>query len=104
MPEINPIEVIAECIDKCKATTDRDQIAHYISEALGFMQVDEEPENDAFALLGGAIDDAARQDPVRSAASLRSGQTWISSIEFPDRCATTRADHRREAFNVYETA
>ncbi len=28
MPEINPIEVIAECIEKCKATTDRDLIAH----------------------------------------------------------------------------
>jgi hypothetical protein len=70
MPEMNPIGVIAECIEKCKATTDRDQIAHYVSEALGFMQVDEEPENDAFALLGGAIDDAARQDPMRCAALL----------------------------------
>jgi hypothetical protein len=63
MSEINPIEVITECIDKCKATTDRDLIAHCISEALGFLQVDEEPENDAFALLGGAIQDAAQQDP-----------------------------------------
>jgi hypothetical protein len=70
MPEMNPIGVIAECIEKCKATTDRDQIAHYVSEALGFMQIDEEPENDAFALLGGAIDDAVQQDPVRCAALL----------------------------------
>jgi hypothetical protein len=70
MSEINPIELITECLEKCKATTDRDQIARYISEALGFMQVDEEPENDAFALLGGAIADATRQDPVRCAALL----------------------------------
>ena len=68
MPEMNPIEVIAECIEKCKATTDRDVIAHCISEALGFLQVDEEPENDAFALLRGAIEDAAQEDPVRCAA------------------------------------
>jgi hypothetical protein len=70
VPEINPIEVIAECIEKSKATTDRDQIAHYISEALGFIQVDEEPESDAFALLGGAIEDAAQEDPVHCAALL----------------------------------
>jgi hypothetical protein len=71
MPEINPIAVIAECIEKCKATTDRDAIAHYISEALGFLQVDEEPENDAFALLGGAMADAAQEDPVRCATLLK---------------------------------
>jgi hypothetical protein len=70
MPQINPIEAIAECIEKCKATTDRDLIAHYVSEALGFMQVDEEPENDAFALLGGAIADAVQQDPVYRSALL----------------------------------
>jgi hypothetical protein len=69
MPEMNPIEVIAECIEKCKATTDRDVIAHCVSEALGFLQVDEEPESDAFALLGGAIADAAQED-VRCAALL----------------------------------
>jgi hypothetical protein len=70
MPEMNPIEVIAECIEKCKATTDCDVIAHCVSEALGFLQVDEEPENEAFALLGGAIADAAEEDPVRCAALL----------------------------------
>jgi len=70
MPEINPIEVIAACIEKSTATTDRDQIAHYISEALGFLQVDEEPEEDAFQMLGGAIEDAAQEDPVRCAALL----------------------------------
>jgi hypothetical protein len=45
-------------------------IAHCVSEALGFLQVDEEPESDAFALLGGAIADAAQEDPVRCAALL----------------------------------
>ena len=70
MPEMNPIEVMAECIEKCKATTDRDVIAYCVSEALGFLQVDEEPENEAFALLGGAIADAAQEDPVRCAALL----------------------------------
>lgn len=73
MPEINPIEVIAECIEKCKATTDHDLIAHCVSEALGFLQVHEEPEVDAFQMLGGAIEDAAREDPVSCAALL---QVW----------------------------
>ncbi len=70
MPEINPIEVIAECIEKCKATTDRDVIAHCIGEALGFLQVDEEPEEEAFQMLGGAIEEAAQEDPVRCGALL----------------------------------
>jgi hypothetical protein len=70
MPEINPIEVIAECIDKCKATTDRDVIGHCISETLGFLQLGEEPEEDAFRMLGGAIEDAAQEDPMRCTALL----------------------------------
>jgi hypothetical protein len=70
MPEMNPMEVIAECIEKCKATTDGDVIAHCVSEALGFLQVDEKAENDAFALLGGAIADAAQEDPLRCEALL----------------------------------
>jgi len=70
MPEINPIAVIAECIEKCKSTTDRDLIVHCISEALGFLQVDEEPEEDAFQMLGGAIEDAAQEDPARCATLL----------------------------------
>ena len=43
MPEINPLDLIAECIEKCKGTTDREQIAHHISEALGLLQI-ENPE------------------------------------------------------------
>jgi hypothetical protein len=70
MPEINPIEVVAECIEKCKATTGHEQIAHYISETLGLLQINEESENDAFALLHGAIVDAAQEDPGRCAGLL----------------------------------
>ena len=62
MPEINPIEVIAECIEKCKATTDRNVIAHHISEPLGFFQVNEEMENDAFAMFRALL----RMLPKRS--------------------------------------
>ena len=62
MAEINPIELIAECIEKCKATTDRDRIAHYLSEALGFLQIDD-TEAGAFELVGGAIGDAVEEDP-----------------------------------------
>ena len=37
MPEINPIEVVATCIEKSKATTNREQVAHYISEVTGLL-------------------------------------------------------------------
>lgn len=83
MPEINPIKVIAECIDNCKATTDRDLIAHCIGEALGFLQVDEEPESDAVQMLGGAIDDAAQEDPVRCAALLEVWQDLEQQRQAP---------------------
>ena len=48
VPEINPLDVISECIDRCKGTNDREQIAHYIAEALGFLQIDDS-EDDASA-------------------------------------------------------
>ncbi len=32
--------MIAECIQKCKETTDQEKIAHYLSEALGLLQID----------------------------------------------------------------
>jgi hypothetical protein len=69
MPEINPTEVIAECIEKVKATDDQELIADYISEALGLLQMDT-TEEDAFAMLGGAIDDAVADDPAHTAALL----------------------------------
>src|SRR3954464_2372260 len=46
MPEINPLDLIAECIEKCKGTTDREQVAHHLSETLGLLQI-ENPEDDA---------------------------------------------------------
>jgi hypothetical protein len=61
MPEINPLDVIAECIEKCKATTDREQIAHYVAEALGLLQIDNS-EDDAFHMLGSAVTDRAQKD------------------------------------------
>jgi hypothetical protein len=38
MVEMNPLEVIEECIEKAKATTDRDLIAHILAETLGVLQ------------------------------------------------------------------
>ena len=35
MPEVNPTVVIADCIEKSKATTDEELITDYITEALG---------------------------------------------------------------------
>jgi hypothetical protein len=40
MPDINPLAVIAECIEKAKATTDQELISDYIAEALGVLQID----------------------------------------------------------------
>jgi hypothetical protein len=57
MPEINPLAVIAECIEKAKATTDPELISDYITEALGVLQIDN-TEDDAFHMLGSAIVDA----------------------------------------------
>ena len=39
MPEVNPTAVIAECIEKSKATADQELIADYITEALGVLQI-----------------------------------------------------------------
>lgn len=48
--EIIPLDVIAECIDKCKSTTHREQISHYIAETLSFLQIGNS-EEDAFSML-----------------------------------------------------
>jgi hypothetical protein len=69
MPEINPLDLIAECIEKCKATTDREQVAHHISETLGLLQI-ENPEDDAFNMLGSAIMEAAPSDNEHCAVLL----------------------------------
>ena len=39
MPEVNPTAVIADCIEKSKATADQELIADYITEALGVLQI-----------------------------------------------------------------
>jgi hypothetical protein len=59
--------VIADCIEKSKATADPELVADYVAEALGLLQI-EETEDDAFAMLGSAIADAAAIDPARTVA------------------------------------
>jgi hypothetical protein len=66
MPEVNPTAVIAECIEKCKATADQELIADYITEALGILQIDN-TEEDAFHMLGSAIADAVADDEAHTA-------------------------------------
>ena len=76
MPDANPTAVIADCIEKSKATDDQDLIADYISEALGLLQMDN-TEDDAFHMLGSAIADAAADDEAHTAGLL---EVW-SEIE-----------------------
>jgi hypothetical protein len=66
MPDPNPMAVIADCIEKSKATTDEELVSDYISEALGELQIDN-TEEDAFNMLGSAIVDAAADDPEHTA-------------------------------------
>jgi len=67
MAEPNPIAVIAECIEKSKATSDQELIGDYISEALGVLQIDNS-EDDAFNILGSAIVDAVADDEAHTAS------------------------------------
>ena len=67
MAEANPITVIAECIEKSKATSDQELIGDYISEALGVLQIDNS-EDDAFNMLGSAIVDAVADDEAHTAS------------------------------------
>jgi hypothetical protein len=69
MPEVNPTAVIADCIEKSKATADPELIGDYLAEALGMLQMDNS-EEDAFRLLGSAIADAAADDATNTAALL----------------------------------
>jgi hypothetical protein len=70
MPEVNPTAVIADCIEKSKATADQELIAEYITEALGILQIDN-TEEDAFHMLGSAIADAVVDDEVNTAGLLK---------------------------------
>jgi hypothetical protein len=67
MAEPNPMTVIADCIEKSKATADRDVISDYISEARRVLQT-ENNEEDAFNMLGNALIDAVADDPGRTEA------------------------------------
>jgi hypothetical protein len=66
MAEMNPLEVINECVEKVKATTDRDQIAHILAETLGILQIDN-TEDDAFHMLSAAIGDTVEKDKKHNA-------------------------------------
>jgi hypothetical protein len=67
MTEPNPMAVIADCIEKSKATADPELISDYIAEALGVLQFDG-TEDDAFNMLGSAIIDAVADDTTYTVA------------------------------------
>ena len=69
MPDVNPTAVIADCIEKSKATVDQELIADYITEALGVLQIDN-TEEDAFYMLGSAIAEAVADDEAHTAGLL----------------------------------
>ena len=69
MPELNPTAVIAECIEKSKATADQELIADYVAVALGILQIDNS-EEDAFHMLGSAIAEAVADDEAHTAGLL----------------------------------
>jgi hypothetical protein len=66
MAEMNPLEVIEECIEKAGATTDRDLIAHILAETLAALQIDNS-EDDAFHMLSTAIGDTVDKDKAHGA-------------------------------------
>ena len=82
MAEMNPTTVIADCIEKSKATADQELIADYITEALGVLQIDN-TEEDAFHMLGSAIVDAVTDDEAHTAGLL---EVW-SELEEQRRLA-----------------
>ena len=69
MPEINPLELIAECMRKCLATTDREAIGHILAETLAALQIDN-TEDDAFHMLSTAVAETADKDKARGGALL----------------------------------
>ena len=60
MPEPNPMAVIADCIEKAKATSDQELIGNYIAEALGA----EVSEHTEFAVLLARISDGGQVQPA----------------------------------------
>jgi hypothetical protein len=77
MAEVNPIAVIAECIEKAKGTKDQELIGDYIAEALGALQIDN-TEDDAFHMLGSAIIDAVADDEEHTAVLF---EVWSELVE-----------------------
>jgi hypothetical protein len=77
MPDPNPTTVIAECIEKSKATDDQELISEYIAEALGTLQLDN-TEDDAFHMLGSAIVDAVADDPAHTSGLF---EVWTELAE-----------------------
>jgi hypothetical protein len=74
---MNPLEVIAECLEKAKATSDREKIAHILAETLGALQIDE-TEDDAFDMLGSAIAEAVGADKAGTVPLL---EVWTALEE-----------------------
>src|SRR5438270_393868 len=85
MPEINLLDVIAECIEKCKATTDREQIAHYVAEALGLLQIDNSEDDAVCRRRTSSISPAASR-PRRSGNTRRPARTGAASPGYAGRC------------------
>ena len=77
MAKPNPMAVIADCIEKSKATSDQELIGDYISEALGDLQIDN-TEEDAFNMLGSAIIDAVADDPAHTETLF---EVWSELVE-----------------------
>jgi len=69
--------LVAECIEKSKATDDQELIGDYIAEALGILQIDN-TEEDAFNMLGSAIIDAVADDEAHTADLL---EVWTELEE-----------------------
>src|ERR1700732_130940 len=96
MPEINPLAVIAEGIEKAKATADQELINDYITETLGVLQIDN-TEDDAFHMLGSAIVDAVADDEEHSASLFEVGTEWEDQRKLCNRtqggadCCRTRS-------------
>jgi hypothetical protein len=61
MAELNPFDVIAEGINRAKATADRETVGHILAETLAALQIDND-EVDALSMLNEAIGEAASQD------------------------------------------
>jgi hypothetical protein len=81
MPDINPLVVIAECIEKAKATTDPELISDYIAEALSVVRLR------SLRPHAGCRDGWAPESQVRS--RLAAGGRWIRTIG-PSRTTSTR--------------